>query len=123
MYRSTVCASVGYGQERDQLDEADAELPRLDSRGVHAVAVCCAGPLCVEALLGARHKKCGPIAGATFQRGKLVGDCQERRCKLPLRQPERQFGKRFEEKRVRVIVGCGLFSTLGTSTSRAKGGT
>ena len=93
--RGSGCASVRHGQERNQLDEVDGELPGLDWRGVYAAAVRAAGALCVESFLARpvptnvgcaqldsrgrlsphilldRGKKSGPIAGATFQEVKF----------------------------------------------------
>jgi hypothetical protein len=39
------------------------------------------------------RKKMAPLLGPNFKRLRFGRRCQERRCKLPLRQPERQFGK------------------------------
>ena len=52
-------------------------------------------------------QKKGPIAGATIQK-RLKEGSQGRRCKGPIRQPER-LKERCREQRVKVIVS-GLFS-------------
>jgi hypothetical protein len=93
---AVVRVSVRHGQKTDQLPQDDLELSDLGWRGVYVAAVRTAGALRMADLLVERFiskvyaaKKMAPLLGPSFKEAKLVGKRQERRCKLPFRQPER----------------------------------
>ncbi|MGA9552406.1 MAG: hypothetical protein WBR30_09145, partial [Candidatus Sulfotelmatobacter sp.] len=90
----------------------------------YVVVIRAAGAFRVEGLLGPflGSNECGPISGATLQRGKVVGDFWKGYASLRSGQLERYFGKCFEEeKRVRVIsLVAASFITPGRSICGAK---